>query len=644
MKPTRPFRDLAILAAMAALLAPTEAGAQEAGRDTLDVVHVPPIVVTATRAETPTAEVASDISVTTREEIERRGHAEVVDALRDLPGVAIAQSGAFGGVASAFLRGAPAEHTLVLIDGVEVNDPASPAGAYDFAHLAIENVERIEVLKGPQSPLYGSAAMGGVVQVFTRAPEDSPRGSALLEGGSFGTWRAAASAAGSEGAVRYSATAAHRSTDGISAAAERFGNDERDGDRRTSLSGTLAGSIAGALDLSLEIRGTRSETDLDQGGRAGDDPNFETEQREASARLGATLRIGERWEHRFAVDLARHDRETFDEADPVRPETSFESDFEGSRWSAEWIARAAVGGGALTGGLEWDEDRAETAFSGVGPFGAFEGGLPEATARTAGAFLQQQATFGERLFVTVGGRVDHHDEFGAAVTWRLAPALLIPETGTRLRATAGTGFKAPTLFQLFDPQFGNAELDPEESFGWDVGIEQDFAAGRVRVGATAFSTDFEELVAFDVEGFRNVSAASTRGVEVTASAWPIERLRVVASYTFTEAEDEDADEPLLRRPRHAADLDLVARFPGGGDGSLGLRWIGERDDLDFSSFPAERVSLEEYLVLRASASWPVRPGLRVFGRVENLLDETYEEVLHFGTPGRAAYLGVKAEL
>lgn len=640
----RPIRAAALAVGLVTVVPLPSALAQEADGDTLDVIHVPPIVVTATRTGTPPEQVASDVSVVTREEIETRRHADALDALRDLPGVAVAQSGAHGGVGSVFLRGAPAEHTLVLVDGVEVNDPSAPSAAYDFAHLAIENVERIEVAKGPRSPLYGSAAMGGVIQVFTRSPGGSPGGSLTVEGGAFATWRTAASATGGTGPVRYAATATHRRTDGISAADERFGNDEADGDRTTSLSGTLDWSVTEALGMRVVARGRRSETDLDQEGRRGDDPNYRTDGEEASARVEATLRTGEEWRHTLAIDVARNHRETVDATDPERPDTHSESEFEGGRWTAEWVARGTAGPGVLIGGIEWERERAEASFAGAGPFGSFEGGLPRAEARTVGGFAQHQAAFADRLFVAAGARFDHHDEFGAAVTWRVAPTLSFPATGTRLKATLGTGFKAPTLTHLYDPLFGDPGLDAEESLGWDAGVEQDLAAGRVRLGATVFGNDFEDLVAFDAGGYRNVSAATTRGLEATASAWPTDRIRVTASYTFTDAEDEDTGEALLRRPRHAADLDLTGRFGSGGDASVGARWVGERDDLDFSTFPAERVSLDAYLLLRVSASWPIGSGLRAFGRVENLLDETYQEVLSFGTAGRAAYLGVKAEI
>lgn len=643
MNPTRSLRAAALSVAVLSLSAvPASAQRAAAEADTLDLVHVPPIVVTATRGETPGDRVASDVEVIDEAAIERHRWPTALDALREASGVAVAQSGGFGGVASVFLRGAPAEHVLVLVDGVAVNDPASPTGAFDFGNVAIADVERIEVLKGPQSPLYGSAAMGGVIQLFTRRGAGPARGALTLEGGSFGTWRGAATAAGGRDGVSWSATASRRSTDGISAAAARLGNDEEDANRSTTLSGTLGWAASDALELRLFVRGRRSDTALDQDGPRGDDPNFETSEDAGSARLEARL-DGGAWRHTLGVDLARIDRETVDRPDAARPETASTSDYQGRRWTAEWVVRGAVGPGTLTAGAEWEEERAETAFAGSGPFGDFEGGLPAATARTVGAFLQHEAGLGERLLVTAGGRVDHHDAFGSAATWRLAGVVPLADGRARLKGTLGTGFKAPTLSQLFDPQFGNEDLDAERSLGWDAGVEADLADGRARLSATAFGTRFEDLVAFDAGGYANVAEARTGGVELEASARPSDRLRVDGSYTWTEARDEDADEALLRRPRHAADLDVTVLVAGGADATLGARWVGKRADLDFSTFPAERVDLDGYLRLRAAASWPAKDALRVFARVENLLDETYEEVLNYGTPGRAAYLGVRAD-
>lgn len=638
MNPNRTLRAAAVAVALLSL--PTSARAQDAERDTLALVHVPPIVVTATRSEAPVERVASDIEAIDRPAIERSRHATTIDLLRHVPGAAVAQSGPFGGVASVFLRGAPSEHTLVLIDGVEVNDPASPAGAFDFGNLAIDDVERIEVLKGPQSPLYGSAAMGGVVQIFTRPGGGPTGGSITLEGGAFGSWRAAGTAAGSSGPASWAFTASHRATDGISAAAARLGADEEDANRSTTLSGTLGWVASERVDLRLRVRGRSSAVDLDQDGA--DDPNFDTEEDAATARLEAGVRTGE-WGHTIAFDVARFDRETVDRPDAARPETASAIDFEGQRWTAEWIARGEVGPGTLTGGAEWERERAETAFSGTGPFGDFEGGLPEETARTAGAFLQHRASFGERLHLTVGGRIDHHDAFGAAGTWRVAGVVPLAAGRTRLKGTLGTGFKAPTLSQLFDPQFGNAELEAERSLGWDGGVEADLAGGRLRLEATAFGTTFDDMVAFETDGFRNVAEASTSGVELEASVLASDRVRVRGSYVYTDARDEEADEALLRRPRHEVGADLEAVFANGADATLGARRVGEREDLDFSTFPAERVELDPYTLLRVGASWPLGDALRVFGRVENLLDEDYEEVLNFGTPGRAAYVGVKLD-
>jgi vitamin B12 transporter len=245
---------------------------------------------------------------------------------------------------------------------------------------------------------------------------------------------------------------------------------------------------------------------------------------------------------------------------------------------------------------------------------------------------------------SVGARTDHHDRFGSATTFRLAPLLILGNT--RLKASYGTGFKAPTLFQLFDPQFGNRDLDPETSRGWDFGIEGDLAAGRALVGATVFATDFEDLIAFSGEGYRNVRAASSRGLEVFVSLLAAEGLRLRSSYTYSDAEDEsegpDHGRALIRRPRHQGGMVLDLAVPGRGDAAVEIVIVGEREDEDFSSFPSSRVTLDRYALVRIAGSHSVVDGVRLFWRIENALDTEYQEVFGFGAPGRALYAGVEA--
>lgn len=637
------LRSLA--AGVVAVLAPVPALAQQPGEpDTLPFVHVPPIVVTAARGDAPREEVASSISVVTREEIERRQYGTVLEALRDLPGTSVVRTGGPGGQTSVFLRGAAPEHALVLIDGIEVNDPSTPAGAYDFANLLAEDVERIEVLRGPQSTLYGSSATGGVIQILTRPAGGAPRLSVGAEGGSFGTWRTTVGTAGTAGPVEWTARATRRETEGISAVAATTGEPEDDPNDVSVVSGRFAWR-GESVELALTARADLAETGLDQSGPGGDDPNFVSDAAQKAARAEARLSVRPGWEQVVAVSFARHDRVATDEVDEARPETRSRGDFEGRKWKGEWIHRIDGAGIRWTAGLEHESESALSSFASDGPFGPFESEFPEESARTTGVFLQGRWSGADRVHVTGGVRVDDHDRFGRATTLRLAPVVAFPRTGTALRATWGTGFRAPSLFQLFDPQFGNPDLEPEESAGWDAGVEQRLADGRLRLSATAFGTRFEELVGFDFEtGYRNVQAASTRGVEVEASALLSARVRAGLSYTRLRAVDESGpeDERLPRRPKNAFEASLEwseARTRG----AVTVRWVGEREDDDFSVFPAVRRSLDPYAIVRVTGSVRLG-GARLFGRVENLLDQGYEEVLGFETPGRAFYGGVEAEL
>ena len=633
------FRTLLSTVTFAAALGAPLA-AQE--RDTLTAIPVPPIVVSVSRVEEPFSEATGSITVVSREEIERAQLATVQEALQTVPGVSLVRTGGPGSATSVFLRGASADHALVLIDGIEVNDPSSPAGGYDFATLGTEGIERIEVLRGPQSTVHGSSALGGVIQVITRRGEGPPRMEASIEGGSYRSASGSASLIGAGGGWAWNATASRRVTDGFSAAPEEFGNAEADGSRTTGLRVRAERGI-GPLRLSLHAHVDDSDTDIDQSGAEGDDADRRLEDREtawkAEARHGET---GDAWRSALSVNYAHHDRLSLDDPDPSHPATSERGEFDGSAWKVAWLNEFEPRSGLRwIAGAETEREKAATSFRSESEFGPFESALEERSARTSGAFGELRVQLSTALTISAGVRADDHDRFGSAVTGRLAAALEL--AGTRLRATWGSGFKAPTLVQLYDPQFGAPELDPERSRGWEAGIDQDLADGRARVFATWFDTAFEELITFAFpDGYRNENEVTTRGLEAGVTAAAGRGIHVSGSYTFTRAEAEtgpDAGLPLVRRPRHQGSLYAVwsaART----DVTLGVRWVGEREDLDFSVFPSARVTLDPFVVARLAAGWDVADAVRVFGRIENLFDADYEEVLDFGTPSRAAYVGV----
>lgn len=635
-------------ATLLAVLLPSGGRAHAQVADTLPWFHMPPLVVTATRGEAAAEEVGSAISVTGRAAIERREHRTALDVLREMPGVLVAQAGGPGAVGSIFLRGAGAHQTLVLIDGVEANDPSSPTGAYDFAGLAASDVERIEVLRGPQSTLYGSAAMGGVIHVITRRGGGPARAAFEAEGGSRSARRWAARAAGSAAGWSGYAGLERRRAEGASATAPRFGGRERDGTRSTAFAGRLERG-GGASGVGLVVRFRQDETDLDQGGFAGgDDPNYVGDAEELTARVeGRASWFDGRWQPSLALTLAHHDRSTRDLPDGARPLDRSEGHFEGRRWRLEWLHRLDLAGGRTTVGAETEVERARSSFESEGEFGPFASELPEASARTTGVFVQHEGERAGRLAWAVGGRVDDHEGFGTAVTWRVAPSWRLTPS-IRLRGSWGTGFQAPTLFQLFDPQFGHAALDPEESRGWDAGVELDLLGGRGRLSATAFGTRFQEAIVFSFpDGYRNQGAASARGIEAAASVRPVEAVTVSGSWTWTRTADESGGPEdgldLIRRPRHAGQVTL-AWDPGRLGLAITARHVGKREDVDFSLFPAGRVDLDAYTVVRIAASWRAGERLRVFGRAENLFDESFEEVLGFGSSRRAFHLGAGFDL
>ncbi len=634
---------LAVLAWAGALFGQERPAAEP---DSLGLFHAPPIVVTANRDSTPAARVASTVTVIGREEIERRQLRTVLDALRGVPGMAIARNGGPGGVTSAFLRGAGADQALVLIDGVAVNDAGSPTNAYDLAHLLTADVERIEVLRGPQSTLYGSSAMGGVIQVFTRAAGGTPRGAVALEGGSFATAEVAASAAGGAGRLAYSFTAASRRTDGISAAPADLGNRERDGHRATTGSARLTWRPGGRWELGAAVRGVDASGGIDQGTPTGDDPNYDSDVVDVSGSgwLGWTS-AGGRWRQTLSVAYARQEREARDEPDAEHPADRSLTASEGSRRTVQWVHEANVLG-RLVAGAGVEEESASSDFTSDGAFGPFASSFPERDARTVSAFLHHESAWGP-LVIGVGGRIDDHDRFGTHGTFRVTPVVSLGSS-SRVKATWGTGFKAPTLFQLYDPDFGNPDLEPETSRGWDAGVEQDLAGGRARLGATVFATDFESLVGFEFpDGYRNVSEARARGVEVAASLLAVDAFRIRGGYTYTKATDESAgspDEglPLLRRPRHQANVGVELAPPGRWAMAADVLVTGERDDRDFAEFPAARVTLDGYVVARAAGSYRLTDSVRIEARVENAFDASYREVFGFGTPGRSVFAGLHA--
>jgi vitamin B12 transporter len=608
------------------------------------------VVVTATRVETPMEEIASSVTVISSEEIERKKKTHVMEILRGIPGLDVVRTGGAGKNTSVFIRGANSEHTLVMIDGVEVNDPISPGRSYDFAHLTVDNIERIEVIRGPQSTLYGSDAIGGVVNIITKKGEGKPKFFLSAEGGSFTTFREATGISGGNKWVNYSFALSRFDTEGISTASKKDGNYERDGYENTSLSAKLGFKPMDNLGIDFILRYMDAKTELDNfAGVGGDDPNYvqKSNQFLFKTQVGLSL-FDQVWSQKLGLALNDHNRDIKNKKDSQHPFDYEKGRYDGQLLKFDWQHHLQLHKtNALTFGLEYEREEGKSKYYWESLWGPGQSIFPKKTANIKGYYIQDEIKLWDRLFATLGIRIDDHSRFGSETTYRVAPAYLIKETDTKIKGTFGTGFKAPTLYQLFAPAtlwgpIGNKDLKPEKSKGWDFGVEQNFFKNRVTLGATYFRNDFKDLIQFDwAKGYINISKAKTEGVELFASAKPIDDLTLRINYTYTDTEDKTTGEALIRRPKNKIGFDLDYHFLNNGNVNLGVIYVGKRDDLDFSISPSRRVKLNQYTLVNLAVSYDITKNFQLFGRVENLLDKEYEEAKGFGTPGLSFFGGMK---
>ena len=608
------------------------------------------IVVTATRTETPERKVGSSLTVITGEELARTHKASVFEALEEVLGLSAFRAGGPGATASVSIRGAASEHTLFLLDGLELNDPINPSRSYDLTHLSLSQVERVEVLRGPQGLLYGSDALGGVVNIITRSGRGGPR---LTLASSVDTLRSLSTDIGLSGAgakADYSLALFHERTAGLSAASHSYpGNVEKDGYRNLSLAGRFGCTLRSGAELKLTVRGTLDRTELDNfGGPGGDDPNNLQDYGSALVRgQYRRLAAGGRWEQNLSVSwlgTRRENRNPADDAHPgERDEGLYLSDLFKLDWQNNFFFNPAH---TLTAGLELEEEKGRSEYASESAWGATESSFPSARADSAGLYLLDHWGLQDRLFVTAGVRADVHSQAGPALTFRITPAYLIASTGTKLKASLGTGFKSPSLYQLFAPAtswgpVGNPALEPERTLGWDAGFEQSLAGDRLRVGLTYFKSSFRDLVDFDfAAGYVNIGRARTKGLEASAEA-RFGGARLRASYARLTAKDVDAGTELLRRPRDKFSADVGARFAGRFDLTVTTLYVGRRLDRDFSTVPYPTVSLPGYILVNAVLSAGVGPRLELFARLDNILGARYEQIWGYGAPGFSLRTGFR---
>lgn len=604
------------------------------------------ILVTATKFPTEVQNISSSYSVIDKSYIHKTNTSTVLQLLREVPGISIAQQGGLGKLNSLFMRGANANHTLVLIDGVEVNDPSSPSNAFDLSNLQTSNIERIEIVRGPQSTLYGSDALAGIINVFTEQGSETNKFSLQTEGGSNSYYRGSGQLTGSYNLFNYSINFSRLATEGISTANEKYGNTEKDGYSNNSFSSFLSARVLDNLKFSINYRYTNSSADLDQGTKLGDDPNYtyDIEENIFNAAVNYDL-FNSKWKQKFSGSVLRRISKSIDEPDDNNPgsSTNFTN---ATRTKFEWLNNLTfIPYNIITLGLETELEKANTEYISMGEWGPFESVFPSQQMRTNSAFLQNQLILDGGFSAIAGIRFDDNEKFGSHSTYKLGVSFYFDKTNTKLKINYGTGFKAPSLFYLFDPAFGNPELKPEENSGWDLGFEQYFFGSGFSFGATYFSMKFENMFGFDQNFVTiNINKAETKGIESFVT-YKSNRFYAHLTYTYTDAVDLSnlEESRLIRRPKDKVTLTLSYNPIEKINLNSSIRYVGGREDDDFSTFPSTRITLSEYTIVDLAVNYKLIDNLNLFVRVENLFNTDYEEVLYYGSLGRTFYGGIYFE-
>ena len=579
------------------------------------------IIVNGSRLDQTMTEIGSSVSVITRDDLEELGVDFALDAIATAPGVTVNQNGAFGGNASVRIRGASNDQTLVLIDGVPVNDPTGTGGGYNFAYLDTDTIERIEVLKGPQSTLWGSDAIGGVVSITTKRPTEGLSGTVFGEYGSFNTLRGGASISNANEIGDFRLAATGLTTDGISKADEANGNSEDDGYDSQTVSAKGGLNLPASVRLETSLMWSDAESEYDsyafgaQGSVADGDEVTNSETLSGNITLKAPLFDG-RLENLVQIGYADIEREN--------TSNGVQSYFtEGDRVLFRYQGTFAIND---TNTLAFGTEREETSAN-------------EQESSIDSLFALYEFKPVDSLTLTGGIRVDDHETFGSETTGRVAAAWTATDQLT-FKASWGQGFKAPSIFQstyictfcgLTAP---NTNLKAETSEAYDIGVQWQSADERIVLGATLFDQETENMIDFSyTAGYDNIALVDSQGGELTGAYAVNNWLGIAASYTFIDSEDGNGN-ALARLPESTGNISASFDPDGPFSGAVLVRYNGEEANTDGSK-------LDSWTRVDLTGSYDLNDTVEIYGRIENLLDEEYQQILGYGTPGLSGSVGVR---
>ncbi|MEW6681796.1 MAG: TonB-dependent receptor [Nitrospirota bacterium] len=585
----------------------------------------PDIVVQGTKTGTPLEQMTGAVTVINEAEIKSLRVHTVLEVLRHVEALDVVQSGGPGGITSLFLRGGESNHVLVLIDGVKVNNPTT--GAFNAANLTVDGIERIEVLRGSQSPLYGSEAVAGVISIVTKPGRTGGDNSLSVEGGSYSTWGGALNTSGKGPVWDRTLSLSYEASSGFSKADQDLGNTEPDGYKNTTFVARLGRGVGVGGRLDVNLRLNDATTDYDDAFPLADSA---AKSRDKAAVTGLTYSglFAPWWDHRLTIGWARNHRTNQDT-------DAGDSDTDAQSRQVDWQHTLDVGpDNLLTVGYEYQSDSGKYTAG----FGSYDERIV-----TNAVYVQDQLAALDPLFFTAGVRSDGNNRYGRHNTYKVGSSLALAGWRSRLFGNFATGFRAPGLDDLFFPPFppfppsSNPDLEPETSRGYEVGLFHDLIPKTLNLETTYFHTKYRDLIAFN-QAFvlANIDSAEVTGVEVSTELIPDPKAAIQANYTYTSTHDSSTNDQLLRRPRNKANLALIFKPEHGTQLRADYRYVGDRLDVGGVTTPG-------YSLVSLAASREYASGPTLFVRVDNLFDRDYEEVTGFGTAGRSIYAGFTAK-
>lgn len=583
------------------------------------------VVISANRMPTDQAKVGSSVTVIGRDELERSKETYVKDVLDRVAGVSFSQNGPPGTAATIEMRGAYGRYVLVRVDGIDVSDPSGYTPSAALEHLLVGDVERIEILRGSQSALYGGTAVGGVVDITTKKAETGGiHHSATVEAGSYGTVLGTYGLSAATDTSEFNLSIARLHSDGFSAADEHMGNKERDGYENTTVSANAAHRISDVLRVFGAFRWSRHDIQTDDwnyAGYAADEapgaPREHTVGEDWGARIGADLdTFGGRLKNTVAVQYFQAHRDGYG---------SYPWWYEGKRTKIEYLGQLKVIDGV---GLSFGADHAHESADGSGLDGSID---------NTGVFGQLSWEPLKGVTLTAALRDDHHSMFGDHPTHRLTAAWKVFED-TKLRASWGTGFRPPSVAELYTPIYGNPDLKPETSTSADVGVDQSFWNGRATVSATLFSLDTTDLIGYDAS-YKSIQISGVshrKGVELSGRVQALDWLAFDATYTYTDATKPDGTR-LGQIPRYRTRLGATVKPMDKTSLDVAATFVGDSIDTATSR------KLDSYVLLDATVRYQINEHLEAYLKGRNLLDQRYETFYSYGTPGASVYAGLTAK-